>query len=128
MDETRENEILWLFFCGNDIWSRGVYLARIDAVLRGACKKQLHHSRFATYGLYLFCLIAAALMLYAVWLWVAETVKKNRFSGNTVLAVCARAAFLAADTRVIMQRSISVQPYLHRRNIKCCMKKAFFTI
>lgn len=125
-----KHEKIWKYGCflaALILVTYGVYLARIDAVLRGACKKQLHHSRFATYGLYLFCLIAAALMLYAVWLWVAEAVKKNR---SSVLlcwrCVCVR--FWRWDTRTIMQRSISVQPYLHRRNIKCCMKKAFFTI
>lgn len=92
-----KHEKIWKYGCflaALILVAYGVYLARIDAVLRGACKKQLHHSRFATYGLYLFCLIAAALMLYAVWLWVAEAVKKKQILCTTVLAVC-MCAFLA---------------------------------
>ena len=66
-----KHEKIWkytCFFVALALVLYGVHLARIDAVLHGACKKQLHYSRFATYGLYLFCLTAAALLLYAVWL------------------------------------------------------------
>ncbi len=93
-----KHEKIWkytCFFVALALILYGVHLARIDAVLHGACKKQLHYSRFATYGLYLFCLTAVALLLYAVWLWIAEAVKKKQIACTMVLAVCL-CAFLAA--------------------------------
>ena len=39
--------------------------------------------------------VAAALLLYAVWLWIAEAVKKKQIACTMVLAVCL-CAFLAA--------------------------------
>ena len=85
-----KHEKIWkytCFFVALALILYGVHLARIDAVLHGACKKQLYYSRFATYGLYLFCLTAAALLLYALWLWIAEAVKKKQIACTMVLAV-----------------------------------------
>ena len=79
-----KHEKIWkytCFFVALALILYGVHLARIDAVLHGACKKQLYYSRFATYGLYLFCLTAAALLLYAVWLWIAEARVHNGACG-----------------------------------------------
>lgn len=93
-----KHEKIWkytCFFVALALILYGVHLARIDAVLHGVCKKQLYYSRFATYGLYLFCLTAAALLLYAVWLWIAKAVKKKQIACTMVLAVCL-CAFLAA--------------------------------
>ena len=70
-----KHEKIWkytCFFVALALILYGVHLARIDAVLHGACKKQLYYSRFATYGLYLFCLTAAALLLYACLLYTSD--------------------------------------------------------
>lgn len=123
-----KHEKLWkygCFFAALALTAYGVYLARIDAVLRGACKKQLYHSRFATYGLYLFCLIAAALLLYAVWLWIAETVKKKQILCTTVLAVCL-CVFLAVGYQsyhadVYRRSSVSAQ-----KNYQTLYEKGLF--
>lgn len=123
-----KHEKLWkygCFFAALALTVYGVYLARIDAVLRGACKKQLYHSRFATYGLYLFCLIAAALMLYAVWLWIAQTVRKKQIVRTTVLAVCL-CVFLAAGYQsyhadVYRRSSVSAQ-----KNYQTLYEKGLF--
>ena len=90
-----KHEKIWkytCFFVALALILYGVHLARIDAVLHGACKKQLYYSRFATYGLYLFCLTAAALLLYAVWLWIAEAVKKKQIACTICLLYTSDAA------------------------------------
>ena len=123
-----KHEKLWkygCFFAAFALTVYGVYLARIDAVLRGACKKQLYHDRFATYGLFLFCLTAAALMLYAVWLWIAQTVRKKQIVCTTVLAVCL-CVFLAAGYQsyhadVYRRSSVSAQ-----KNYQTLYEKGLF--
>lgn len=94
--ETRENlEIHVLFRGAGADFVRCASRAHRCPCCTARAKSSCITARFATYGLYLFCLTAAALLLYAVWLWIAEAVKKKQIACTMVLAVCL-CAFLAA--------------------------------
>lgn len=86
-----KQEKIWKFGCFGVavlLVLYSLHLARMDAVLRGACKKALYHSRFGTYGLYLFFLIAAALLLYALWQWITPRLNTRRMLRCMLAAVC----------------------------------------
>ena len=99
-----KHEKIWkytCFFVALALILYGVHLARIDAVLHGACKKQLTDGVCAG--------------------------RKSKSRAQWCLR-CVSVRFWLRDIRTIMQRSIGVRRYPHRKNINCCTKKDFSTI
>lgn len=70
-----------------------VHFARLDMLLRRYCKDALFQSYLGQYGLYLLFLLAAAYMLYVLWLWLTEKPSGRRALRATLIAVCIYAFF-----------------------------------